>query len=317
MKKVLIALGVILVLLVGAVVALPFFIPVDTIKEEVVAAARDATGRELSIKGDVSFKPFPRFEVEVGDVSFANAEGASDPNMAEIQKLLVQVQVLPLLSGQVRVDSFVLEKPVIHLEIDKNGKANYVFESGEATEAAETTGEQEAAGGEMTVPDISLGDVRLVDGLVTYSDLRSGQRMEISAINMTVSLPDMASPFSAKGSLDWQGETIELTLNSDGLQELLAGPRNLRFRGPGDQGGGNVFGRHDEAGCSFPAQPRRLDGKSTGHAGRRFRPTEDRRKSCHGRQSLFLFGCDDHLRPDQRHRCLECGSGQQEAAIFG
>jgi AsmA protein len=214
MKKVLIALGVILVLLVGAVVALPFFIPVDTIKEEVVAAARDATGRELSIKGDVSFKPFPRFELEVGEVSFANAEGASDPNMAEIQKLLVQVQVLPLLSGQVRVDSFVLEKPVIHLEIDKNGKANYVFESGEAAEAA---------GGEMTVPDISLGDVRLVDGLVTYSDLRSGQRMEISAINMTVSLPDMASPFSAKGSLDWQGETIELTLNSDGLQELLAG----------------------------------------------------------------------------------------------
>lgn len=223
MKKVLIALGVILVLLVGAVVALPFFIPVETIKEQVIVAARDVTGRELAIKGDVSFKPFPRFEVEVGEVSFANAEGATDPNMAEIEKLLVQVQIMPLLSGQVRVDSFVLEKPVIHLEIDKSGKANYVFDSGPPAEETEPSGETASTGGDMAVPDISLGDVRLVDGLVTYSDQRSGQRMEISAINMTVSLPDMASPFSAKGSLDWQGETIELTLNSDGLKGLLAG----------------------------------------------------------------------------------------------
>ena len=226
MKKVLIALGVILVLLVGAIVALPFLIPVDTIKEQVVAATRDATGRELAIDGDVSFKPFPRFEVEVNDVSFANAEGGIDANMAEIEKLLVQIQVLPLLSGDVRVDSFVLEKPVIHLEIDKSGKANYVFEGAGGEASAEPATQEDGGGGGMGVSNISLGDVRLVDGLVTYSDQRSNTRMELSAINMAVSLPGMNSPFSAKGSLDWQGETIELSLESENLEGLLAGEQS-------------------------------------------------------------------------------------------
>ena len=56
---------------------------------------------------------------------------------------------------------------------------------------------------------------------MTYRDARSGQAMEVSAINMTVSLPDLASPFAAKGSLVWNGEQVSLAAEGD-LSQLKA-----------------------------------------------------------------------------------------------
>ncbi|MGY8996204.1 MAG: hypothetical protein ACKVH7_07175, partial [Alphaproteobacteria bacterium] len=49
MRKFLIGLAVVVVLLIGAVVALPFFIPVDWVKEQAQTQASQATGRQLTI----------------------------------------------------------------------------------------------------------------------------------------------------------------------------------------------------------------------------------------------------------------------------
>ena len=139
MKKVLIALATLVVLIVVALLAAPFFIPVETYKTQIAQAAKDATGRELTIKGDMRLSLLPRLELEAEDVSFANVPGAAQADMVRLKKLLVQLQVLPLISGEVRIDSFVLVEPVIHLEIDKDGRPNWQFaEAGAAP--AETTG---------------------------------------------------------------------------------------------------------------------------------------------------------------------------------
>jgi AsmA protein len=226
MKKVLIALATIVVLVVVVLLAAPFFIPVETYKNQIAQAAKDATGRDLSIQGDMRLSLLPRLELEAEDVSFANAPGAAQTDMARLKKLRVQLQIFPLLTGEVRVDSFVLVEPIIHLEVDKNGRTNWQFADA-GTAATGTTGTTTAPsqprGGPGEIPEISLGDVRLVDGLVTYADARSGQSMEISAINMTVSLPDMDSPAAADGSLIWNGQKLSLDAKSAALRGLMTG----------------------------------------------------------------------------------------------
>ena len=225
MKKVLIALAAVVVLVVVALLAAPFFIPVDTYKSQIAQAALEATGRELTIKGDMRLSLLPRLELEAEDVSFANAPGATEPDMARLQKLLVQLQIWPLLSGQVRVDSFILVQPVIHLEVDKTGHPNWVFAKAgmPAAGGGATSTPAPSTSGPGEIPEISLGDVRLEDGLVTYIDARSGQRVELSAINMTVSLPDMDSPVAADGSLVWNGQKLSLKTKSEALRGLMAG----------------------------------------------------------------------------------------------
>ena len=246
MKKVLIALAAVVVLAVVALLVVPSFIPVETYKAQIAQAAKDATGRDLTILGDMRLSLLPRLELEAEDVSFANAPGAAQPDMARLKKLLVQLQIFPLITGEVRVDSFVLVEPVIHLEVDKNGRPNWQF-AGASAPAAGTTGTTstpaQPSGGPGDMPELSLGDVRLEDGLVTYADARTGKTVEISAINMTVSVPDMDSPVAADGSLVWNGQKLSLNAKSDALRGLMAGqvtsvslglesaPVNLTYQG--------------------------------------------------------------------------------------
>lgn len=220
MKKLLIGLVALVVLAVVILVAAPFFIPVDTYKDQIAERTREATGRELEIRGDFALSLLPRFELVAEDVVFANAPGAGEPEMVTLKSLLVQLQIWPLLSGEIKVDSFVLIEPVIHLEVDWDGRANWDFGKKHGPRAE--TAEREALE-DSDLAQISLGDVRLENGLVTYRDARSGQAIEISNINMALSLPDMDGPVSAEGSLAWNGETVTLTLESGNLRGLMEG----------------------------------------------------------------------------------------------
>ena len=124
MKKILIIVGVIVALVIAALLIAPLVIPVDTYKTELLAQVEKATGRKARIDGDFGISLFPTVRFSAGKVSLANARGGKAANMVSLDKLNVQVAILPLLSGTVVIDSFVLDKPVINLEVDAQGRPN-------------------------------------------------------------------------------------------------------------------------------------------------------------------------------------------------
>ena len=119
MKKFLVVLGGLLALVIGAALIVPFLLPIETYKAEIEKRALEATGRKLTIAGSVSFSLLPSLAISARDVSFANAPGAANPNMALLDRLEVRLKLLPLLSGEVAIDSFVLEKASLNLETDR------------------------------------------------------------------------------------------------------------------------------------------------------------------------------------------------------
>ena len=209
MKKLLIGLGVLIVVIIAAAIIVPFFIPVDTYKAKVVALVKDETGRDLNINGKVSFSLLPSLALEANDVSLSNPPGAASPNMLQLKTLAVKLRLLPLLHGAVAVDQFKLTQPVIDLEVDKAGTPNWVFKPAAKPAAPAAPAPQTASGG--GVPQISLGDVSIVDGQASYLDQRTGEKRVLSDINMQLSLPDFAGPFNAKGSATWNGEKVTIT----------------------------------------------------------------------------------------------------------
>lgn len=221
MKKAIIALIVILVLLVGAVVALPFLIPTDRIKQELIAATRDATGRELTIDGDFSLSIFPTLGVKAETVTFSNAEGAATPHMATLDSLAIKLALLPLITGKVQIDEFVLNKPIINLEVDEAGKGNWVFEGADAAEKPTESTAETADGSGLGISDLNLGDVRIVDGIVNFVDAKAGATINLSDIDVVLTLQGLDQPFTADGSAIWNNETVEVDVNVATLRALL------------------------------------------------------------------------------------------------
>lgn len=84
MKKVLIGVAAVVVLLLVAAVVVPFLIPFDAYKPQIVAQVKQATGRDLRIDGAVKLSVIPRLELEVGKVGFSNASGGQAKEMAMV-----------------------------------------------------------------------------------------------------------------------------------------------------------------------------------------------------------------------------------------
>ncbi len=229
MKKLFLVLGILLVLLVGAVVAAPFLVPAETIKSQLTAQVEAATGRKLTVDGDLDLSVLPNLAVGMGDVHFANVEGSEVADMISLSELKVQLKVLPLLTGAVEIDQFVLLEPKIHLEIDKDGKPNWELGGGGEQSGSSTESSGGDEGGSLPITDLKLGDIRIENGSLVFADHAAGSEERLDAINMTVALADIKSPLEADGSLDYKGETIELDLD-------LAAPYDVL------QGGGSDFG---------------------------------------------------------------------------
>lgn len=229
MKKLLIGIAVVVVLLVAAALVAPFFIPVDTYKNQLVAEVKQATGRDLTIKGKVSFSILPSLAVEAHDVAFANPPGAAGPNMATLSALELRLKLLPLLGRRLVVDKLVLVDPVIALEIDKQGRPNWQFAApAPATSAARPAAPAAspapaAAGGGGALAGLSLNDMQLENGSISYLDRRGGQSWQLQQIAMTLSLPDLDSPLKAAGSAVYRGEKLALQIDLARPRALLDG----------------------------------------------------------------------------------------------
>jgi AsmA protein len=73
------------------------------------------------------------------------------------------------------------------------------------------------------VTELKLGDIRIVDGTVTYTDAASGRTERIEGINLSISLPDLRSRLAAEGSLAYKGRTIAVDIAVEQPLQLVQG----------------------------------------------------------------------------------------------
>ncbi|GAK46539.1 AsmA family protein [Tepidicaulis marinus] len=219
----------IIVLLVGGLVAAASFIPAETYKAEIEKAVKQQTGRQLRIEGDVGITFLPALGVEAEAVRFANAEWGGKPDMVSMDAMQVSLKILPLLSGNVELDRFVLVRPEIHLEVNRQGTPNWQFKPAqEAAEApaspsTDTGGDETPSEGGAALNDIRLGEIAIENGVASYKDARSGAAYEITEINTVLNLPSLDRQMVFDGSAVWNGDTIELDLTADRPRALIAG----------------------------------------------------------------------------------------------
>lgn len=214
MRKIVAVVAGLAVLVVVVVVALPFMVPTERIGAELAAGVKAATGRDLTLNGKVAVSVFPSLSVEVADVGLSNPPGYSTKDFARLGALSFDLKLMPLLSGRVEVDKFVLVNPAINLETDRQGRPNWRFAKAEAKPGKPDHGV-------ATEPaELRLGDVRIRGGRIAWMDARTGVKQEFTDAQLTIRLAGLDSPLSAKGAVQWRGKETALDVE-------IAKPRAL------------------------------------------------------------------------------------------
>lgn len=175
---------------------------------------RRATGRELKVAGpidlEISFNP----AIALDDVSFANAPWGSRPAMVTVKRLELEVSLLPLLLGEVRINRLVLVEPDVLLETGPDGVGNWVFgdvPSGDA-EDSESSG---------TLPAFS--EIAVRDGRAVFRDGKTGQDMRLHISGARARAASHTSPLvlALSGAANDTAFKLEGTFGSP--EELAAG----------------------------------------------------------------------------------------------
>lgn len=171
---------IVLLFLIGALLVAPFFIDINDYKTEIEHGVEDATGRKLSI-GGISVSFFPWVGVQLDDVKLANRAGFSSHDFLAVQRLHIEMALLPLFNKEVEIKHFEVVSPRAYLERHANGETNWgdLVASGAATTvvATETTTVAAATAEPQTensaVPllaALSAESISLSDGELTWAD---------------------------------------------------------------------------------------------------------------------------------------------------
>lgn len=131
MRKVLVALLLLFLVLLAGILVAPGFVDWNGQKGRLAAQIKALTGRDLTIAGDIRLTLLPAPALSAEQVGFANIPGGSVPEMARIRQLDLRIALLPLLRGEIQVESLVLIEPEILLEVLPDGRRNWDLSPGE------------------------------------------------------------------------------------------------------------------------------------------------------------------------------------------
>lgn len=221
----------------GLVIGALLLMPGDKLGAILAEQVQAATGRELTLSGDVKVSLWPVLGMETGPVTFGNAPWAGPEPMLSAESLAVGVDAAALLGGDLRIRRVFANNPVLRLELS-DGRGNWVLRSSvsdtpEASSSASTTAAP-SDGSVVTLERLELTDARLiyVENGVT--------RMDFADVNLSASWPDVASPMVMQADMAVPGGAVQVDLKIPDLPAFSTGtatPLELALKAPGGEVG--------------------------------------------------------------------------------
>lgn len=219
MKKLFFALLGIVVLLMIVVFVGPSLID---LRSRISAAVYEATGRHLRIEGALHLSLFPKLSVAASNIHLSNAPDMAASDMVSIENIDVQVELWPLLQKRLVIDSLVIDRPTIDLEVDKKGRPNWVFwPSGKS--GVSRGNERPEAARSGVLGGVRFGNVRVEHGHMSYRNDLTGQTMDAKDISGVAAMAELESPLAVQGRMTLNNEPVKAEFFVDTLGRLQRG----------------------------------------------------------------------------------------------
>ncbi|MEI7711150.1 MAG: AsmA family protein [Rhodospirillales bacterium] len=210
--------GLLTVLAIAIGLGIALFDP-DAQKPRIIAAVKQATGRDLKIQGRIGLALSLRPTIEIADATLSNPPGFSRPDMLSIGKIDLQVALIPLLSKRIEIDRLIVSKPDVRLETDAKGNPNWVFTPPEKPVAAPSA----AVAGSPNKAEpmaFAIGTLRLEDSIFSYRNGKSGQLDVVRAKRIETATAAIDAPLHLTAAFELEGTEITLTADTGPLARL-------------------------------------------------------------------------------------------------
>lgn len=210
--------GLLLLLAVGFVL-----LPAERVARIAADQMARATGREVTISGDVSMSFWPVLGASVGGLEVGNAEWADAGAMISARGAAIGVDAGALLRGEIRLTHIEAQSPTIRLESRADGRANWVFT--DASGAASV----EASPSPGTAPQpISIERLDIRDATLIY-DAEGSDLVTLAGVDVALSWPDPTGAVQIDAALRPAGDVVTVRSEIEQFAELLVGaPSALR-----------------------------------------------------------------------------------------
>jgi AsmA protein len=117
--------GGIIVLAIAVLLGVWFLVNPNDYKGRIAAAAKESTGRELVLKGDIKLSVFPWIALELGPASLGNPPGFGEEPFLAFNHAAVRVKLIPLLSKRLEIDRVELDGLDLRLRKNAEGTGNW------------------------------------------------------------------------------------------------------------------------------------------------------------------------------------------------
>ena len=200
-----------------AALIVPWFVNWNDYRASFEAEASRILGHRVHVEGDAhpTILPSPSLtftKVEVDDESGAR--------IMDVGRFDVVIELMPLLQGQIRVISMMLEQPVVNVSVDAAGKVAWL---------------SRAKLREPFDPDkVVLDNITIRDGSLTYADAKTGVALSFGGISAQISARALSGPWHVDGFYLDNGNQVGFRLSTghvldDGTIRLKADVNPARW----------------------------------------------------------------------------------------
>ena len=217
MKLLLKISGIAILLIVVGVLVFILTLDINQYKPTLMAKVSEQTGREFSIEGDLQISPSLAPSISVSGISLGNAPWASDQNMLSVGLVEARVSLIPLMSGTIHINHFILHDTTISLEKAPDGSGNWELQGAETSEQADSQSETTA------LPPIIIEEIEILNAQFIYRDQQSDSTTEFSIREFSAAVTDLDEPFNFGLEADMNEIPIALSGTLGPINTLLSG----------------------------------------------------------------------------------------------
>jgi AsmA family protein len=149
-------------------------------------------------------------------ISLGNAPWGTNNNLLDVGRIEAKVSLIPLLSGNIQVNNFILHDTSVFLEKNVEGQGNWEFEATQTTEETQDSGDS-------SLPQISIENVEIQNALVSYRELTDESLIEFRLREFTTSVTGLDSPLSFGMEADYNEVPLAISGTIGSLDSLTSG----------------------------------------------------------------------------------------------
>ena len=181
-------------------------------KSVIAKAARNATGRELTLGGDLHLKIGFWPALVATDVALANTPWGSQPEMVRIHRLEARLSLLGLLVGNVDLKQLTMLGVDLLLETNAAGLGNWEFN------------QAEGGGGHSLwrIKQVDVGDIRVENLDLVFHNGQTGSRIQLSLASFAASRDEVKGVVEVNLKGEVNRQVVALSGQTGLISDLFA-----------------------------------------------------------------------------------------------